>query len=175
MGKKYICFIAGKKTDLAVLDRAHGDFMLQLVNNPAVRHYLANRFPILHDDIDDMIERNRERKEVTLIIIDKSTDNPAGFIRLDNFNWPNGRAMMTIALMPEFQHMGLGYEASKLITEYAFNTLGLRKLCLEVYAFNENAIKIYKKLGFKVEGEYENHSLKGGKYYSLIFMTLIRE
>ena len=175
MGKKYICFIAGKKTDLAVLNRENSDFLLQLINNPAVRHYLANRFPILNDDIEDMIMRNREKKEITLIIIDKSTDNQAGFIRLDNFSWPNGRAMLTIALMPEFQRMGLGSEATELIIEYAFNTLGLRKLCLEVYAFNENAIKIYKKLGFVIEGEYKNHSLKDGSYHTLLFMTLIKK
>ncbi|MCK4524172.1 GNAT family N-acetyltransferase [candidate division WOR-3 bacterium] len=175
MGKKYICFISGDKIDLAVISREYSEFLLQLLNNPPVRHYLANRYPILDDNIESIIKDNLDKKEITLIIIDKSSDNPAGFIKLDEFSLPNGRAMITIALMPEFQNMGLGREATNLLIKYAFNTLGLRKLCLEVYAFNKNAVKMYKSLGFVIEGEYKNHSLKDGEYHTLIFMSLLKK
>ncbi|MDY6787656.1 MAG: GNAT family protein [candidate division WOR-3 bacterium] len=175
MGKKYICFLSGDRVDLAVIGEEYTDFILQLLNHPEVRYYLAGRFPWTPGSVDKMIEQTDKRQSIHLVIIDKTSDNPAGLITLNDFNWPNRRAMLAIAVMPEFQNAGIGKKATELIMNYAFNTLGLRKICLEVYGFNERAVSMYKKLGFKIEGEFKNHSLKDGKYHTLLYMTMTRE
>ncbi len=45
---------------------------------------------------------------------------------------------------------GIGYEATKLIVEYAFNQLGLQVIYLTTSKYNQRAIKLYKKIGFKL-------------------------
>lgn len=174
MDKRYICFLSGEKVDLAVIEDKYSGFVMQLLNNPEVRHFLADRFPRLRADVEGMIEETQEHKSIHFIIIDKTSDNPSGIISLSDFNWPNRRAMVSIAVMPEFQNTGIGKNATEILIEYAFNTLGLRKICLEVYGFNERAIAMYEKLGFQIEGEFKNHSLKNGEYHTLLYMTLLR-
>lgn len=45
---------------------------------------------------------------------------------------------------------GVAKESSKLIIEYAFDKLNLKKIILLVKEENENAVKLYKHLGFKL-------------------------
>jgi RimJ/RimL family protein N-acetyltransferase len=44
--------------------------------------------------------------------------------------------------------MGVGTQATKLIIDYGFNILKLKKIYLNVRSENINAIKSYKKCGF---------------------------
>ncbi len=171
---KNIPFIEGKKCYLSVIENEHIDFLIKLRNNPKVRFYMANRFPINSELMKEYVSKAYKNKEILLLIVDKRSEKLAGLVQLGDYNWPNGRAMLAIVIDPEFQGKGLGKEATELILDHAFNTLGLRKICLEVYEFNKRAIELYKKSGFKVEGKYKNHSLKDGKYYTLYFMTLLK-
>lgn len=54
---------------------------------------------------------------------------------------------------------GLGTEALEILKKYAKDQLTLKRLTLEVLPFNERAIKAYKKLGFKIDGETDNKEL----------------
>ena len=47
---------------------------------------------------------------------------------------------------------GLGTEAMRLILGHAFETVGLHRVWLEVYAFNPRARHVYEKVGFVHEG-----------------------
>lgn len=48
---------------------------------------------------------------------------------------------------------GIAKQASKLIIDYGFSTLQLNTIYLEVNKENESAIRLYEKLGFKLERE----------------------
>lgn len=47
---------------------------------------------------------------------------------------------------------GLGTEATRIAVGHAFDTLGLHRVELEVYAFNPRARRVYEKVGFVLEG-----------------------
>lgn len=57
----------------------------------------------------------------------------------------------TIAVHPDFRGLGFGEKFLTEILENAFND-GVIKAFLEVRRSNENAIKLYKKLGFIIDG-----------------------
>lgn len=44
---------------------------------------------------------------------------------------------------------GIGLEATKLILDYAFNKLGMKKAVLETSEFHQGAIRLYEQSGFK--------------------------
>ena len=51
--------------------------------------------------------------------------------------------------------------------------MGLRRISLVVYAGNKAAIRMYKKLGFKVEGCSKYGIYTFGKYMDTILMGLL--
>ncbi len=70
--------------------------------------------------------------------------------------------------------MGSGSIMGFMGIDYAFQSLGIIKLCGEVFSFNERAIKLHKKLGFQQEGNFIKHILKKGKYEDVISLALLK-
>jgi len=62
-----------------------------------------------------------------------------------------------------------------LALEYMFETLEMRRICCEVFAFNEPVIKLHKKFGFVEEGVFVGHTLKNDKYEDVVSMAIFRE
>jgi RimJ/RimL family protein N-acetyltransferase len=48
----------------------------------------------------------------------------------------------------QYRFKGYGTDTLRLLKEYAFNELNLKKITLGVFYFNESALKCYKKAGF---------------------------
>ena len=67
---------------------------------------------------------------------------------------------------------GYAFEASKKVIDYCFSELSLRKMCLGVVDVNINAVKLYYKLKFEVEGIYKDHEFYDGKYCNGLRMAL---
>ena len=66
-----------------------------------------------------------------------------------------------ISISKEYRGMGLGKQLMKYVLDEAINNLnGLRIISLEVFAENENAIKMYKNFGFVEYG----HLPEGNNY-----------
>ena len=75
-----------------------------------------------------------------------------GFLGLKNYNPITRRAKLGIVFDPNFVSDGFGYEAMVMFLDYYFNDLKFREMLLEVNLFNERALKLYEKLGFKEYG-----------------------
>lgn len=59
---------------------------------------------------------------------------------------------LRILMDPAHANFGYGSEAIQLLLDYAFGTLGLHRIELDVFDFNPRARHVYEKLGFKHEG-----------------------
>jgi len=57
---------------------------------------------------------------------------------------------------------------------FAFDQMNINKLRLNVYSFNERAIKSYEKCGFIREGVLRQEIFRDGKYYDTIVMGILR-
>lgn len=72
-----------------------------------------------------------------------------------------------------FRKQGIGISLLSYLIEWGKKQKGLEKICLEVFSNNEQAIQLYRRLGFKEEGKQINQlQLKDGSYSDLIFMSL---
>lgn len=69
---------------------------------------------------------------------------------------------------------GLGTAATDAVVAFAFGELGLHRVELEVFAFNERAQKSYAKSGFVVEGVKREGLLWAGRRYDVIMMAAVR-
>ncbi len=76
---------------------------------------------------------------------------------------------------PEDWGKGFGKEAVLLGLSYAFDELGLHRVWLTVSSFNERAIKLYEKLGFRQEGRARDHIRLDGRRWDVLYMGLLRD
>ena len=70
---------------------------------------------------------------------------------------------------------GSGSEAVKLLLQYGFDNLQLKRIYLHVFTNNIRAIKSYLKNKFKEEGIVNNASLINNEYVSAKLMAIYRE
>lgn len=70
---------------------------------------------------------------------------------------------------------GYGTDAMRVLVKFIFEQMNIHKVKLNVYSFNERAIKSYEKCGFKVEGVLRQEIFRDGRYYDEIIMGLLKE
>ena len=62
------------------------------------------------------------------------------------------RSTTSRSARPDAWGHGYGTEATQLMVDHAFGTLGLHRIALYVFEFNERAIRAYRRCGFVIEG-----------------------
>jgi ribosomal protein S18 acetylase RimI-like enzyme len=78
-----------------------------------------------------------------------------------------------IGLLPEFRGKGVGSKLMQQTIEAGFE-FGLTRIELTVRENNANAIGLYKKMGFEIEGLHKNAVRVDGQYENLYSMALVR-
>ncbi|MET8761513.1 GNAT family protein [Lentzea sp. NPDC004782] len=68
---------------------------------------------------------------------------------------------------------GYGTAALKHVLDHAFGERNLHRVELEVYEFNDRAIHVYRKLGFREEGRRRDALLWDGQFYDSIVMSIL--
>lgn len=87
-------------------------------------------------------------------------------------NEHNRSAGLRIGLWDGFGK-GYGTAALRHVLDHAFIVRKLHRVDLEVYEFNERAIHVYKKLGFREEGRLRDALLWEGEFYDAIVMSIL--
>ena len=62
-----------------------------------------------------------------------------------------------------------------LTLRYAFTELNLRRVSLDVFEFNERAVRSYEKVGFHMEGRQRQAIIREGRRWDMLFMGILRE
>ncbi|NJJ37975.1 GNAT family N-acetyltransferase [Paenibacillus apii] len=76
-----------------------------------------------------------------------------------------------IMLTPAWRGQSIGKKLVAAMLEWAGTCSAIEKICLEVFSSNENAIQLYRKLGFKEEGRRLKQIKLGMDHYAdLILM-----
>lgn len=69
---------------------------------------------------------------------------------------------------------GIGTAAVTLILQFAFDELNLHRVFLQVFAFNEHAIKLYEKMGFTHEGRLRHALYRTGNWHDIVVMGILK-
>lgn len=118
--------------------------------------------------------KNKSNKVVYFAITDIN-DCPLGYIFLNNINYIHRNCHLGIIVgSSATRSKGIGYEAISLISDYAFNTLNMIKITVEVICNNDKAIQLYKRLGFVQEGCMKNQFFSNGVHNDVLIMSLFK-
>jgi len=94
-----------------------------------------------------------DEKTVFFALEFKANGAFTGTVLLRNLDFKNRNAELAILIgEPEKRGRGLGGEVLSALLGYAFGELGLHRVYLRVLAYNEPAIRLYQRRGFKEEG-----------------------
>lgn len=109
-------------------------------------------------------------------IYHKSTETFIGTQRLGHINWRVGLADVGIMIGDQsYWGKGLGSDVLKLIVEYAFNSLSLRKLGGGTARNNVAMCRCFEKNGFVQEAVKRKELLINGEYVDHIHYGLLKE
>ncbi len=104
----------------------------------------------------------------------RDSERLIGTCAFSQLDGDNGSTLYHITI-GEKDAWGLGYgtEATTLMIEHAFERLGLHRVALSVFAFNERAIRAYRKAGFVVEGRARQSIWRDGRYWDELQMSML--
>ena len=103
-------------------------------------------------------------------------DKLIGAISLWVHSWTHSDTWVGI-LIGDRDYWGKGYgtDAMRLIVQYGFIELNLRRISLGLHAYNERALKSYQKAGFKLEGRIRGEGLRDGVRFDSLWMGILRD
>ncbi len=133
--------------------------------------------PLGHSAVERLFEdRELSTTEDSFAIHLKGEGAPIGVISLMNISEANESADLSVIVgHPEDRHHGYGAEAIGRILRYGFEALGLNRVGLSVFEFNEEAISTYEKLGFSVEGRLRRAVKRGNAFHDAILMSILKD
>jgi RimJ/RimL family protein N-acetyltransferase len=119
-------------------------------------------------------DREKSSRDDSFAIHREGEEKPLGVISLMSISEANASADLSVIVGDkEDREKGLGTEAIRVILRYAFEDLGLDRVGLSVFDFNEPAISAYEKLGFKREGQLRQAVQRDGRSHEAIFMRIL--
>lgn len=129
-------------------------------------------------EIENFLHSHMESSYNTyhFVIADLKQENYLGHIDLLGVNWRMRQAEIAIVIgKKQNRNCGYGTEALQLIKEFAFHTLGLERIGLEVLDDNRPAVRAYQKAGFAIEGTKRHSFFCNGRFCNQIIMSCLRE
>lgn len=125
---------------------------LKWMNDPEINKYLESRFTThTIDSLKDFVNSmNNSENNVLFAIVDKESDTHIGNIKLGNIHPIHKYADIGLIIGDKnYWGHGIATNAIKLVCEFAFDELNLRKVFAGVYENNIGSIKAFEKCGFK--------------------------
>ena len=103
-------------------------------------------------------------------------DRLIGLTTFSNLDPDNGSVLFHITIgEPDAWGQGYGTEATGLMLQLAFERIGLHRVGLSVFSFNERAIRSYQKSGFRLEGRAREAITRDGERFDELTMGVLAE
>jgi len=128
-------------------------FLTQLVTDEVVAPFLAAVRPSSAEEIGAEIGRGETDPEASGVYVIEVDGERAGTMSFERVNRRSRIASLGgLAIHPSFRGRGIADEAARQFQRHLIRELGFHRLQLEVYAFNERALRHAERAGFVREG-----------------------
>jgi RimJ/RimL family protein N-acetyltransferase len=131
--------------------------------------------PMAIEEIDRFFHaRALGPESMAMAIHVRATGRLIGTCALSQMDGDNGSALfhITIGERDAWGH-GYGTEATRQMVDHAFGTLGLHRVALSVFEFNERAIRSYVACGFVTEGRAREAIWREGRWWDELSMSVL--
>ncbi|KAF3031510.1 hypothetical protein E8E12_002136 [Didymella heteroderae] len=80
-----------------------------------------------------------------------------------------------IDILPGFQGKGYGREAIEWALDYAFRRAGLHRVRIRAFEWNAGALRLYEKVGFKIEGREREALWHEGRFWDGVELSMLEQ
>ncbi|MGC9513032.1 MAG: GNAT family N-acetyltransferase [Fidelibacterota bacterium] len=169
-------FLEGEKVVLTPMEEEDAEYIRQMENDPEVRFTLFLYKPLTQESAEKKVWEMISSPDIFMfMVMEKESGQMIGQTGLVRVDFVSRAAVFYIAIHHKASRSrGYGTEATRLMIDYAFQTLNLNRIQLHVNTENTPAVHIYKKLGFEIEGTLRQAMYHGGKYCDFYVMGKTR-
>jgi RimJ/RimL family protein N-acetyltransferase len=166
----------GRLVVLRPLGPEHADVFWSSLHDPEVRRLTGTHAEFRREQIDAWLTTRSEQTDRLDLAIHRRTDEHyLGDLAVTELDPANESVGVRIALAgTEVTGQGYGTDAMNTVLAHAFDTVGIHRVHLDVYAFNTHAIRTYERLGFTHEGRARQALLWEGERHDALLMSILR-
>ncbi|MHD0315032.1 GNAT family N-acetyltransferase [Fusobacterium varium] len=171
--------ISGRKIGLKAIEKTDLSLLLEWRNNENYRKFFREYRELNLYNQEKWFEEKVVNGKDTLMfsIIDLKTLEIIGVCGLCYINWINGSADLSLYIGKDnvyIDEVGYAEESCQLLFKYGFNELRLNKIWTEIYLIDEKKIKLYKKIGMKIDGILRENYFYDGKYIDSYIFSILK-
>jgi RimJ/RimL family protein N-acetyltransferase len=152
------------------------DFLHGLVNDEDVEPFLGGRAALDRDSLAAEVERSAREPESYGRFVIEVDGNRAGAMGFELVNARSKIARLErLAVHPDFRGRHIADEAARLLQRHLLLELDFHRLELEIYGFNERALRHAERSGFVREGVKRKAYLRHGDWVDGVLYGILRE
>ena len=156
------------------LERTDSELLFNWRNLDHIRANMYSDHVIARSEHDAWFERILDDPKVCYRIFCHQ-GRPAGMFCFTAIDQRHQRCTWGFYMGESDVPKGSGAVMEFFALERAFEHMGIRKLCCEVFAFNTAVCRLHQKFGFKQEGLLVKHVLKGEQFEDVVVLALFRD
>ena len=168
--------LKGERVTLRALEPADAETMWEWYRDREFSELDGNRYGTSLEALRVFVSTlaSPSYSDVSLGIEDEG-DTLIGIVRLKRGAPEDRRADLGIAIARPYWSRGYGTDATRTILRFAFGTMQLHRVSLNVRADNPRAQRCYEKCGFRVEGRRRAAAYHRGVYVDEIMMGILAD
>ena len=152
------------------------DFLAELVTHEDVEPFLAAIRAKGRDEILEEIARSEADPEAFGVFVIEVDGGPAGTMRFERANKRSRIADLGgLAVHPSSRGGKVSDAAARLFQRHLIDDLGFHRLQLEIYGFNERAMRHAERSGFVREGVRRKAYWRNGEWVDGVLYGLVAE
>lgn len=150
------------------------DYLIALAD-PEVSRLTGTHAEFDQPTIETWLETRREHHDrADWAVVRTKDDAFLGEAVLNELDAENASANYRVWLAgPHVFGQGYGTEITRLVVNYALDTVGLHRVSLGVYDFNPRARRVYEKCGFTIEGRLREALHWDGQWHDELRMAIL--
>ena len=119
------------------------------MNDPEVNKYMSSGGDYTIQKLSEYLDDVEKKPKYFWAIILKESNKHIGNIKIDPINYKEQHGVYGIMIGDKnYWGMGIAREASLLVIDFCFNKLNLKRISLIFNRSNKSALKLYEKIGF---------------------------
>ena len=151
-------------------------FLVALYADEDVSPFLAAVRATAPDDVAAEVARSEREPEAFGVVLVEVDGERAGVITWERVNRRSRIASVGgFAVAASFRGRGIGLEAARAVQRHLIQERGFHRLQMEVYAFNERALRHAERAGWIREGTRRKAYWRNGEWVDSVLFGVVEE
>jgi RimJ/RimL family protein N-acetyltransferase len=151
-------------------------FLVSVVRDEHVAPYLAAVRAATEEDVAAEVARSEAEPDAFGVLVIEADGERAGTVTWERVNRRSRIAAVSgFALDPAFRGRGIADEAARMLQRHLIRELGFHRIQMEVYGFNERALRHAERAGWIREGVRRKAYWRNDEWVDGVHFGLVEE